>query len=94
MFVVFGVFLVSATILGVVLTALVGLIRDLPSNLGDGRIALITALAVIYAAAVVVGVFLVWGSALKLRRESAPARATAAAFDRLPGTYSELERCH
>lgn len=67
--VVFGVFLVSATILGVVLTALVGLIRDLPSNLGDGRIALITALAVIYAAAVVVGVFLVWGSALKLRRD-------------------------
>lgn len=64
--VVFGVFLVGATILGIVLTTLVGLVRDLPSHLGTTRVAVIAVLAAVYAVSAVVGVSLVGASTRKL----------------------------
>jgi len=65
MVVVFGVFLVSATVLGFALTTLVGLIEKIPGDVGVGRAILIAILSALYAASAVVGVFLVWDSVRK-----------------------------
>jgi deoxycytidine triphosphate deaminase len=65
MVVVFGVFLVSTTVLGFALTALVDLIERFPAHLGAGRTALIAVLAVLYGASAVAGAVLVWDSVRK-----------------------------
>lgn len=59
MVVVFGVFLVSTTILGFALSILTDLIERLPAHIGSFRVALISVLAVIYGASSVMGVTLV-----------------------------------
>jgi len=57
--IVFGVFLISATLLGVVLTALVNIFENLPSHLSSGREALIALFATIYGLSCTIGVILV-----------------------------------
>jgi deoxycytidine triphosphate deaminase len=54
--VVFGVFLVSVTILGIALTSLTNLIEDLPAHPGSGRLTVVVILAVLYGLSCVIGV--------------------------------------
>jgi deoxycytidine triphosphate deaminase len=69
--VVFGVFLVSTTILGVVLVTLINLIESAPGRISDLRATLISALAGLYAVAAVAGVLLVGMGTVRSMRERA-----------------------
>lgn len=69
--VVFGVYLVSATILGVVLVTLINLIESAPARISGLRVTLISALAGLYAVAAVVGVVLVGIGTFRRSRERA-----------------------
>lgn len=69
--VVFGVFLVSTTILGVVLTTLINLIESAPMRISGLRVTLISALAGLYALAAIVGVVLVGMGTVRRLRERA-----------------------
>jgi len=94
--VVFGVFLVGATILGIVLTTLIELIRDTPSHLGWPREALIVGLSVVYALAAVAGVALVGASVRRRRPDAATSLPrkdhTSAGSEHLPaGSYAVSE---
>ncbi len=57
--VVFGVFLVGVTLLGVVLTTLLSQIENLPSHIGSLRLTIVVTLAVIYGLCCVTGVVFV-----------------------------------
>ncbi len=57
--VVFGVFLVSATLLGVVLATLIGIVVGLPAKVSNARAILVGVLCVLYALAAVAGIKLV-----------------------------------
>lgn len=54
--VVFGVFLISVTILGIALTGLTNLIENLPAHSGSGRFTVVVILAVLYGLSCVIGV--------------------------------------
>nr|WP_103943813.1 hypothetical protein [Thermomonospora echinospora] len=54
MIVVFGIYLIAVTMLGVVLTTLVNLIGDLPEKLSQDRLVLVTGLVTVYAVSTVV----------------------------------------
>jgi deoxycytidine triphosphate deaminase len=54
--VVFGVFLISVTILGIALTSLTNLIENVPAHPGSGRLTVVVILAVLYGLSCVIGV--------------------------------------
>ena len=70
--VVFGVFLVGVTILGVVLSTLIGQIENLPKHLGGGWLTAIVILAVLYSACAIAGVGFVARASLETVRKYKP----------------------
>ncbi|MEO5878302.1 MAG: hypothetical protein ABIS86_11365 [Streptosporangiaceae bacterium] len=70
MIVVFGVFLVAVTLLGVVLTTLVNIIDKAPENLSTTRMILVSALATVYALSAVAGTITVAVAARNSLRRS------------------------
>jgi deoxycytidine triphosphate deaminase len=74
--VVFGVFLVAATLFGVTLDALVHAVGELPSDAWWGRTVIVSALCVAYAAAMVTGVVMVVKAIGKRARDDAQGGTT------------------
>lgn len=70
--VVFGVFLVGVTILGVVLSTLIGQIENLPEHPGGGWLTAIVILAVLYSVCAIAGVGFVARASLETVRKHKP----------------------